>query len=439
MQKEKKPNKRKSHKNKIKFPGLRQLKSLSSFFTKSKKKNPSDGHKLNKKLKKLKNRLFLPQFLREMKKLCIGGISGGNSLKLISAGDICFQEIFAALRSAESSINLETYIFNSDEVGWEVCNLLVEKSKLGVEVNVIYDAVGCIATASAMFDYLKEAGVEVIEYHPILPWRKYWNLSLRDHRKILVVDGRTAFLGGINIGNEYAGEKYDGGNWRDTHMKIEGPAVNEIQFFFMENWFRNSGAIVDYNRHFSELPEIDNTLVMILCSKSRKNVRPIRESYLSAIKYARHSIYITNAYFIPDPKVYRALFRAAQRGVDVRILLPNESDIQIVKFASRYLYKRYLKHGIKVYEYNRSVLHAKTAVIDGIWSTVGSSNIDRRSFKKNLEINAVILDQNFGEEMEAVFLDDLKSSVEITLEKWEKRHIWYYIVEWLCYRFRNYL
>jgi cardiolipin synthase len=175
----------------------------------------------------------------------------------------------------------------------------------------------------------------------------------------------------------------------------------------------------------------------MLCSSSRKKVKPIQESYVSAIRHARDFIYITNAYFIPDARIYRALAGAAGRGVDVRVLLPQKSDVPAVRHASRYLYKRYLKAGIRVFEYARTVLHAKTAVVDGVWSTVGSSNIDRRSFVSNLEVNAIVLDQGFGGGMRRIFLSDLKESVELRLEGWRKRSPLNYVLEWFWYRFRN--
>jgi cardiolipin synthase len=317
--------------------------------------------------------------------------------------------------------------------------LLVDSCKRGVEVNLIYDAVGSIKASSQIFSFLKKGGVEVLEYHPLIPWRKYWNITFRDHRKILVVDGEIAFVGGINISKEYAGKKYKGENWRDTHVKIQGPAVKDIQFFFLENWYRNGGAVIDNNLHFPNLYQKGKYLLFVLCTKSRRKIKPINESYYSAIKHASHSIYITNAYFIPDAKIYRALVHAAQRGVDVKLILPGKTDVQVVKYASRYLYKRYMRHGIKIYEYSESILHAKTALIDGIWTTVGSSNIDRRSFKKNLELNIVILDQAFGEKMEDVFLNDLKKSKHITSNHFEKRSVFHFMLEWLCYRFRNLL
>ncbi len=244
-------------------------------------------------------------------------------------------------------------------------------------------------------------------------------------------------MGGINIGSEYAGRKYGGASWRDTHVMVEGPAVKDIQFFFMENWYRNGGSVMNSSLYFPDIKDSGDRLLMVLCARSRRNVRPVHESYISAIKNARQSVYITNAYFIPDAKIYRSLVRAAERGVDVRLLLPGKSDIPFVKFASMYLYKRYLKNGIRIYEYQDSVLHAKTAVIDGIWSTVGSSNLDRRSFRKNLEMNVAVLDQDFGEELESVFMKDLERCREITLPEFQRRSLYLFLMEWLFYRFRN--
>ena len=390
---------------------------------------------------RLSGRRFLPAFLRHMKKLNIGSMSGGNRLTLIVDGDECFDRILNELRSAGKSINLETFIFSSDEIGWKVARILAKKAEKGVEVNVIYDSLGSLTTSPEIFLFLKNSGAEVLEYRPISmsPWKKYWNFGQRDHRKILVIDGKKAFVGGVNIGSDYAGRSYNGGNWRDTHLLIEGPAARDVQFIFLENWYRNGGDILDQDSHFPVIRSMDDRIVMILGSRSRKKKRPIKESYFSAIESAQEKIYITNAYFIPNAKLVRSLVRASQRGVDVRLLLPAKSDHPVVKYAGRYLYRKYLKHGIRVFEYVPSVLHAKTAVIDGIWSTVGSSNLDELSFRKNLEINAVVLDQKFGKELEMVFLADLEQSREITLNTWHRRSLIIFIIEWFFHRFRNYM
>ncbi len=387
-------------------------------------------------IKKLKSRFFLPQFLRTIKKFGISGFYGGNKVTLITDGDVFFDELFKAIDSAQLSINLETYIFNSDDIGWKLAKKLANKAKKGIEVNIIYDAIGCINTKALLFDYMKKMGIALIEYHPVVPWRKYFNLYLRDHRKLMVVDGRIAFIGGMNIGNEYAGKKYHGLNWRDTHIKIEGPAVKDFEYFFLENWHRHGGPLVDISKYFPGIQPVGDTIVMALSSHSRRKIKPIYHTYLAAIANARKYIYITNAYFVPDTRFVKSLIRAAKRGVDVRIVLPAVSDIPFVQHASRYLYKRFLKNHIRIYEYKKAVLHAKTAVIDDIWATVGSSNLDRRSFTANLEVNAIILDQSFGEKMKKQFLKDIRNSDEIQLEYYKRRSFLQYLKEWLCYRFR---
>ncbi|MGL4368533.1 MAG: cardiolipin synthase, partial [Spirochaetota bacterium] len=337
------------------------------------------------------------------------------------------------------SINLETYIYKSDEIGWMIAEALAERARRGIEVNLMYDAVGSVGTSENIFDFLRENGVEIIAYHPLLPWRRFSKVTFRDHRKILVIDGRIAYIGGINIGSEYAGKKYHGGGWRDTHLRIEGLAVREIQFFFIENWFRQGGSIVRSDLHFPNLKKKGNRLMMVISTRSRRRIRPIFESYISAITHAKKTIYITNAYFIPNRRIYHALAKAAKRGVDVRLILPGESDMPLVTYASRYLYRYYLRHGISVYEYRGSMLHAKTAVIDGIWSTVGSSNMDRMSLIINLELNAMVLDSAFGEEMEKVFIRDMKRCTLIDPESYSRRPGITFFLEWLAYRFRNIL
>ncbi|MDA3900260.1 MAG: phospholipase D-like domain-containing protein [Spirochaetes bacterium] len=384
-------------------------------------------------------RYTLPKYLREMKKLNIGGFSSGNEISLIVDGSDCYRQFYEAIENARSSINLETYIFRSDEAGWDIAGRLVDAVGRGVEVNLVYDAIGSIKTSRSIFSFMRTAGVEVIEYHPIFPWRKFWNITLRDHRKILVVDGKSAFIGGLNIGNEYAGNMYTEEYQRDTHVRITGPAVRDIQFFFMENWFRNGGSVVDYSRHFPHMKKTGSKMLMVLCTKSRRNVRPIHFSYLSAIDSARDTILLANAYFIPDQKIYRSLVSAAKRGVSVRIMLPSRYVMPIVKNAVRYLYRRYLRHGIELYEYEGAVLHVKSAVIDGVWSMVGSSNLDRLSYRINLELNAVILDEKFGDRMIKVFDDDLKLCKKIELESIKKRSFGRLFLEWLSYRFRNIL
>jgi len=391
------------------------------------------------KLRRIRKFLILPEYLRKMKKLSIGGFSYGNSIRLITDGDECFSSFLRDIRSAKKSINLETFIFRSDDLGWKIARSLVSKAKKGVEVNLVYDAIGSISTSNRIFSYMREGGVEVLEFHPIAPWRKYFNISLRDHRKILVIDGKIAYVGGINIGKEYAGNKFHGKNWRDTHLRINGPAVKDIQYFFIENWYRQGGSIINPSLHFPEIKQKGNTMLMTISTRSRKKIRPVFESYYYAILTSKKSIYITNAYFVPDRKIRHALVRAAKRGVDVRLLLPAKSDVPIVKYACRYLYKYYLRNKVKIFEYYKSILHAKTAVVDDVLVTVGSSNLDRQSLYTNLELNVMVFDDAFGNKMKKVFEKDIEYSREITSEIIKRRSVSEFIIEWLAYRFRNVL
>jgi cardiolipin synthase len=390
--------------------------------------------KIPERIRKLKDRYIIPSFFRKMKKLKIGSVSGNNSVEIHTDGDSFFRAISEAIISARKSINMETYTFASDETGWEIAGLLSEKARQGLEGNLIFDSLGSIGSSRSIFSSMARSGVEIVEYNPVRPWKNFFMQGHRDHRKILVVDGSVAFIGGNNIGNDYSGAKHRGRNWRDTHLKIQGPAVRDIQYIFMENWHRNKGALMDINNHISDGLGRGGTTIMILGSRARRRTqKPIIQSYLAAIGKARKSIYITNAYFIPSGKLVRALTHASRRGVDVRIMMPEKSDVRIAQYASRYLYKRYMKCGMRLYEYRPTMLHAKTAVIDGVWSTVGSSNLDRFTLVRNLEINAVITDRGFGEEMKRIFMSDMKSCDELLLSRWEKRSPVNLLLEWLCY------
>jgi cardiolipin synthase len=386
------------------------------------------------RIRKLKDRYIMPAFFRKMRKLKLGSVSGNNSVEIHTDGDSFFRAISEAIISARKSINMETYTFASDETGWEIAGLLSEKAREGLEVNLIFDSLGSIGSSRTIFSSMARAGVEIVEYNPVRPWKNIFMQGHRDHRKILVVDGSIAFIGGNNIGNDYSGGKYRGRNWRDTHLKIQGPAVRDIQYIFLENWYRNAGAMMNINNHIDDGHIRGGITMMILGSMARRRShKPIIQSYLTAIGRARKSIYITNAYFIPSGKLLRAVTHAARRGVDVRIMMPKNSDVKIAQYASRYLYRRYMKCGMRLYEYRPTMLHAKTAVIDGVWSTVGSSNLDRFTLVRNLEINAVITDRGFGEEMKRIFMSDMKSCDEMMLSGWEKRSPMNLLLEWLCY------
>lgn len=367
----------------------------------------------------------------------------GNKVTLLNDGPATMRAMMAAVRSARRHINLETYIIEADEVGRALADLLIEKKKAGVDVNLIYDGVGALETPREYFDRLREAGIRLLEYNPVNPLRTGgdWDINQRDHRKILIVDGRVAFTGGVNISKVYGKSSFlksrqpppanpKEAAWRDTHMQIEGPAVAEFQRLFLDTWQRKTGQTLPDASFFPPLKPQGTALVRAIGSTPDNEDYTIYKTYISAFSHADKTIHLTNAYFVPDRQIVQAMIDAAQRGVDVRIIFPSLTDVGLILHAGRSYYDELLAAGIRVYERKAAVLHAKTAVIDGVWSTIGSTNLDMRSFLHNDEVNAVILDVNFAARMEELFERDLAESVEITREQWRRRGFRERIREW---------
>src|SRR5688500_1869392 len=356
----------------------------------------------------------------------------GNKAVLLVDGPGTYKAMFAALRNATKHINLETYIFEDDEIGRKFSDLLLQKQAEGVQVNLMYDSVGSLRTPRAFFEGLKKGGIEVVEFNPINPLaaKKGWQINNRDHRKLLIVDGQTAFVGGINISSVYSSgssvvssqtEKGPGGGWRDTHIQLEGPVVAEIQKTFVESWMKQKGKPLTAEHYFPPLSARGNEIVRAIASTPDNPPSLIYLTLISAITSAEKQIYLTNAYFVPDPQLLRALTEAAQRGVDVRLVLPSQTDFWAVFHAGRSHYSELLESGVRVYERRGSLLHSKTVVIDGVWSSVGSTNLDWRSFLHNDELDAVILGREFAREMQAMFERDVAASNPIDAEQWKRR------------------
>jgi len=349
-------------------------------------------------------------------------LTGGNLIKLLKDGREAFPAMLRAIEDAQETICLESYIFRSDKTGWRFAEALSTKSRIGVQVLVIYDAVGSRSLDSRMFAEMRKAGVRVLEYHPIAPWRKGWGWWRRNHRKLLVVDSRIGFTGGINICDDHADPFEGGGGWRDTDIQVQGPAARELQRLFLSTWRDERGESIDERNFLPRAVEpVGDAVVGVIGTREFRSRRTIRRAYLHAMKSARKSVAIANAYFAPDRGILRALRNAAERGVDVRILLSSRSDVPPVKYAGRALYARLLRWGVRIFEWQGPVLHAKTAVVDRAWSTIGSYNIDHRSVFHNLELNVTILGTEFGMQMEDMFEKDLIHSTEITPQEWRKR------------------
>lgn len=364
------------------------------------------------------------------------GIAGsplmtGNKVKLLLDGPVTYQSMYDAIQGAKDSINMETYNIEDDEVGRRFAEALIDKQKEGVQVNFIYDSVGSGNTPRAFFKSLADGGVNVLEFNPINPLllRKRWEAG-RDHRKLLVVDGRVAFLGGVNINSVYSSGSFRSQPrtkgtqpWRDTHLRIEGPVVAEFQQLFLATWQKQKGKQLNAESFFPKQETRGSALVRAIGSAPDEPYNAIYVTLLSAIDSAETYAYVTTAYFVPDERLLAALKGAAGRGVDVRLLLPDKTDWNLVSHASHSYYDELLSSGVKIYERQGALLHAKTALIDGAWTTIGSTNLDWLSLAYNQEINAVILGQEFGAEMKAMLDKDIESSRLITLEQWRQRSI----------------
>jgi len=366
----------------------------------------------------------------------------GNKVTLLIDGPATYAAMFKAIANAKDHINLETFIFEDDEVGRKFADFLLQKRSEGVRVNLIYDSLGCLNTPAAFFQRLRDGGILALEYNPINPAkaREKWLLTHRDHRKILVVDGSVAFTGGVNISRVYSSSSVSGEHrqrrideaWRDTHVQIEGPAVAEFQKLFLETWARQKGPELPKRDYFPTLEREGNDLIEVVGSTPGQENRITYIMYVAAFTYAQNFIHLTNSYFVPDEQTLEALTDAAKRGVDVKIILPAISDESPVFYAGRSHYRHLLKSGVKLYERRDIMLHAKTAVIDGVWSTVGSTNMDLWSFLRNDEVNAVILGRGFASQMEVLFEKDIEDSHQIRLEQWEKRNFSERAKEWLA-------
>ena len=363
----------------------------------------------------------------------------GNRVTLLFDGPQTMAAMSAAVSAARSSIHLETYIFDADPLGQAFADLLIAKQREGVQVHILYDAVGTLGTPAAFFTRMADAGIQLCAFHPVNPLRRLgrWRINHRDHRKILVVDGRIGFTGGANISSSYrhgslfrrkAGPVTSLG-WRDTHLRLEGPAVAALQWLFVDTWNSQDPRRLDQASDFPPGRDAGDQIVRVVGSQPGSDFE-IYRAYVLAMEQATRSIHLTSAYFVPDAQIVKALTAAAGRGVEVQILLTTVTDSSLVQHASQSHYQELLDSGVRLYLLNRSVLHAKTAVIDGTWSTVGSTNLDLRSFLHNREVNVIVLGDTFGRQMEAAFQEDLRNATELDPAIWRQRPRSDHLKEW---------
>jgi cardiolipin synthase A/B len=370
-------------------------------------------------------------------------LSSGNKVTLLQDGPATYQALYGAMAAAKNSIDMESYIIEDDEVGRRFASELKAAQARGVVVNLIYDSVGSLGTPKAYFDDLAAHGINTLQFNPVDPRKAHagWDVNQRDHRKLTVIDGRTAFVGGINISSVYSGGSFKEGSkqrpghgqkvpWRDTDLQIDGPVVADFQKLFMDTWARQKGKPVAPADYYPQVGRQGDAVVRAIGGTASEPYSQIYATLVSAIRSASTSILLANAYFDPDPQLLGAIEDAARRGVDVQLLLPSVSDTWLVSAAGRRKYGQLLEAGVKLYEREGALLHSKTTVIDGVWCAVGSTNLDWRSFLHNDEIEAIVLSPAFGDQMRAAFQKDLTQSQQLTLDKWQHRGLWPRLQEW---------
>jgi cardiolipin synthase len=366
-----------------------------------------------------------------------------SRVELLIDGPATYDAMLREIEGARASIMLETYIFSDDQVGQRFAEALAAKSDEGVDVHVIFDSVGSILSDDTFFEGMRDTGIDVIEYHDINPvdGGNPLDANVRDHRKLLIVDGRVAFTGGVNLSETYSSSSLgvdpdakmtDG--WRDTHIAVYGPAVGGFVEVFADNWqHHRSGDNGDLEIDTQPGAAGSDVVAVLSADGGDATESSIFHAYEEAVRVARDRVWITQAYFAPDDGFLDTLKSAARRGVDVRVIVPGESNSSLVLNASRSRYDALLEAGVRIYETQASFMHAKTAVIDGLWSTVGSSNLDYRSFLHNDEVNAVIFGTEFAGQLEIQFIDDILHSRAIALDEWRDRGVVRRLAEWLSW------
>lgn len=354
-----------------------------------------------------------------------------NRVKVLVNGEEKFPELMEAIRKAENHIHIEYYIFEDDEIGTQFAELLMEKARQGVEVRVIYDDFGSRAIRKRLVPRMREAGVKAYPFHRIIFLLLANRLNYRNHRKIVVIDGKTAFTGGMNVSDNYVNKTGASKFWRDTHLRIDGPGVYYLQYLFLCDWqFCTGQAIESQDFLFSTTPEHNSdTAVQIAASGPDSDHPAILFSLLQAIYLAEKELLITTPYFIPGDSMLEAISIAALSGLKVKLLVPGKSDSRFVNAAARSYYTDLMAAGVEIYQYRKGFVHSKTLVADGMLSVIGSANMDHRSFELNFEVNAFVYDSQVAQHMRELFFKDLKDAERIDPERWANRRFYRILFE----------
>ncbi|WP_313642260.1 cardiolipin synthase [Stenotrophomonas sp.] len=370
-----------------------------------------------------------PQFRREMGVLLGPGLVPGNKVTDLENGDEIFPAMLDAIRSARSTITFETYIYWSGTIGQAFADALAERARAGVKVKVMVDWMGSLKMDNSLLQQIQDAGVEVHQYRP-LKWYNLGRLNNRTHRKLLVVDGKLGFTGGVGVADQWNGHAQDGEHWRDLHFRIEGPVVAQIQAAFNDNWIKTVGVVLNGPEYFPAVAPAGEMDAHMFVASPSGGSESMHLMYLMAIAAAEHSIDLQAAYFVPDDLIIKALITARQRGVRVRITVPGKHiDSETVRLASKAHWGELLAAGIEIYEYQPTMMHNKLLIVDRLMTSVGSTNFDVRSFRLNDEASLNIYDAAFATRMTEVFEADLKPTVQYTYAMWQQRPLKEKLVE----------
>ena len=362
-----------------------------------------------------------PQFLRAMGTLVGPALVRGNKVETLVNGDEIFPAMLEAIREAEKTITFETYIYWSGAIGKEFVDALSERARAGVRVFVLLDWAGTAKMEESYLEEMETAGVQIEKYHP-LHWYHLGRMNNRTHRRLLIVDGRIGFTGGVGIGDEWTGDAQDADHWRDNHYRIQGPVVAQMQAAFMDNWIESRGTVLHGEEFFPELPSVGQHAAQMFRSSPLEGSESMRLMVLLSLDAAEESILIAHSYFVPDDLVTEALVGALERGVEIKILLPGSKiDVPVVRKASRGRWGELLEAGAQIHEYQPTMYHCKAMVVDDVWVSIGSTNFDNRSFRLNDEANLNVYDREFAREQIALIEEDLSRSRRITLEEWRDR------------------
>ena len=373
-----------------------------------------------------------PGFERAMSTLFGPVLLPGNRVTALENGANIFPAMLAAIHAARKTITFETYIYWSGQVGNRFAEALAERARAGVKVNLILDAVGAGKIDEHAIALMRGAGVDIEKYHA-LRWYNLDRINNRTHRKLLVVDGRVGFTGGVGIADKWDGDGDTPEHWRDSHFRLEGPAVGEMQATFVDHWLAARGVLLNGTDYFPPLAATGDARAQMVRSSVEDGAESIHLMYLLSIAAARHNLRLATAYFVPDDRAVEALVAARRRGVDVQILVPGPIiDTEVTRAASRALWGPLLQAGVPIYEFQPTMFHCKVMVVDDVWTSVGSTNFDNRSFRLNDEANLNVLDPTLARHEREVFERDRARAHRITLQDWQRRSRWQRVKEWFA-------